>query len=95
MTVPRMPEKRTVLFAPAKFANDLKGRFYNCVAKSLAIQFHTLRLVMGTASGTERGSSFPCLGACHLHSIHSLARTAAPIIEWSKSKQGLRRTIER
>jgi hypothetical protein len=34
-------EKRTVLFAPAKFANDLKGRFYNCLAKSLAFQFYT------------------------------------------------------
>ena len=34
-------QKRTVLFAPAKFANDLKGRFYNCMAKSLAFQFCT------------------------------------------------------
>ena len=25
----RMIEKRTVLFAPTKFANDTKGRFYN------------------------------------------------------------------
>ncbi|MFZ1068211.1 MAG: hypothetical protein WAN42_22140, partial [Pseudolabrys sp.] len=32
--------KRTVLFAPTEFANDTKGRFYNCVAKSLAIQFY-------------------------------------------------------
>ena len=40
-TVARMTEKRTVLFAPAKFANDLKGRFYNCLAKSLAFQFYT------------------------------------------------------
>ena len=39
-TVPRTTEKRTVLFAPTKFANDTKGRFYNCVAKSLAIQFY-------------------------------------------------------
>ena len=29
-------KKRTVLFAPTKFVNDLKDRFYNCVAKSLA-----------------------------------------------------------
>ena len=41
-TVPRMHLKRTVLFAPAKYVNDLKNRFYNCVAKSLAIQFYTL-----------------------------------------------------
>ena len=26
-------QKRTVLFNPAKFVNDMKGRFYNCVAK--------------------------------------------------------------
>jgi hypothetical protein len=32
-TVRRMIEKRTVLFAQAKFVNDLKGRFYNCVAR--------------------------------------------------------------
>jgi hypothetical protein len=35
-TVPRIFKKRTVLYAPAKFVNDLKDRFYNCVAKSLA-----------------------------------------------------------
>jgi hypothetical protein len=57
--VQRMTEKRTVLFAPAKFVNDLKDRFYNCVAKSLAIQFYTLRLVMGPDSGTERAISLP------------------------------------
>jgi hypothetical protein len=28
-TVRRKTEKRTVLFAPAKFVNELKGRFYN------------------------------------------------------------------
>ena len=28
-TVPERYQKRTVLFAPAKFVNDLKGRFYN------------------------------------------------------------------
>ena len=28
-TVPRMTNKRTVLFAQAEFVNDLKGRFYN------------------------------------------------------------------
>ena len=27
--VPRKTEKRTVLFAPAKFVNDLEGRFCN------------------------------------------------------------------
>ena len=57
-TVLRKTEKRTALFAPAKFVNDLKGRFYSCVAKSLAIQFYTLRLVMGTASGTERAHQY-------------------------------------
>ena len=34
-------QKRTVLFAPAEFVNDTKGRFYNCMAKSLAFQFCT------------------------------------------------------
>ena len=32
--------KLLLQFAPAEFVNDLKGRFYNCVAKSLAIQFY-------------------------------------------------------
>ena len=40
-TVRTMSIKRTVLFAPTKFANDTKRRFYNCVAKSLAFQFCT------------------------------------------------------
>jgi hypothetical protein len=33
-TVRRIVKKRTVLFAPAKLVNDLKGRFYNWIAKS-------------------------------------------------------------
>jgi hypothetical protein len=42
-TVRTKTEKRTDLFAQAKFVNDLKGRFYNRVAKSLAFQFCTAR----------------------------------------------------
>ena len=38
-----MTEKRTVLFAPAKFVNDITGRFYNRMAKSVVLQFCTLR----------------------------------------------------
>jgi len=34
-----MIEKRTVLFAQAKFVNDITGRFHNRMAKSLDFEF--------------------------------------------------------
>ena len=40
-TVRKTTEKPTVLVAQAKSVNDTIGRFYNCMAKSLAFQFCT------------------------------------------------------
>ena len=37
--VRRKPKIRTVLFAPAKFVNDITGRFYNRMAKSVDFEF--------------------------------------------------------
>ena len=53
-TVPRRIQIRTVLFAPAKFVNDMNSRFYNCVAKSLAFQFALFRSSMTDEGGDLR-----------------------------------------
>ena len=49
---------QTALFAPAKFVNDLKDRFFAAAWRSHSQSNFTLRLVMGTASGTERAHQY-------------------------------------